>query len=301
MLGFAVIAFLKVRRKDKPRRSRVLTHEEALVSGLIDFHKAQCFFSGTVQIASITYGIFKTNILNNFLLLPLATNGLIPIVLAYIMVIRYGRSSTYLAALTVVTWLLSSFVFWVLYNQLIGITFSEEGVKNPQLYYQFMLQSSANPSCGGYSGLTLCPDRLVWTPQGILPEADRIKEAPPYIWGWSTMSLFATLVIHYRPRLKRKETQDETTRQRHPYDGQRKNRLLSGLRQKAVIDGLFWIFIAIPIAILGLQISLLFGELSMMDHENWSFGQIMAVTIWAPPIVEYLYLLARKSITQKTC
>jgi hypothetical protein len=32
----------------------------------------------------------------------------------------------------------------------------------------------------------------------------------------------------------------------------------------------------------------------MMDPSAWSFGQIVAVAIWVPPIVEYAYLLMRK-------
>lgn len=40
-----------------------------------------------------------------------------------------------------------------------------------------------------------------------------------------------------------------------------------------------------------MQLSLLaIGKsLNMMNPHDWSFGQIVAITVWAPPILEYLY------------
>lgn len=35
--------------------------QSAFVNLVIDFHKAQCYFSGTLQIASLSYGIFDTS------------------------------------------------------------------------------------------------------------------------------------------------------------------------------------------------------------------------------------------------
>jgi hypothetical protein len=61
--GFALLAFLNMRRVSDNPNSLWLKHKEALVSGLAEFHKAQCYFSATVQVASLAYGVFDINIL----------------------------------------------------------------------------------------------------------------------------------------------------------------------------------------------------------------------------------------------
>ena len=61
-------------------------------------------------------------------------------------------------------------------------------------------------------------------------------------------------------------------------------------------DGVFWITMFVFLVGLGGQLSILFNEnsLNMMDKTAWSFGQIVAVTIWLPPIVDYLISSVRK-------
>jgi hypothetical protein len=42
---------------------------------------------------------------------------------------------------------------------------------------------------------------------------------------------------------------------------------------------------------IGMQLSLLSiaTSLDMMDRKDWSFGQVVAITIWIPPLLAYLY------------
>lgn len=55
---------------------------------------------------------------------------------------------------------------------------------------------------------------------------------------------------------------------------------------------------ATMLACLGMQLSLLaIGKsLNMMNPYDWSFGQIIAITVWTPPIMEYAYRKSGKSV-----
>ncbi|PZD30055.1 hypothetical protein A1F96_04660 [Pyrenophora tritici-repentis] len=75
----------------------------------------------TVQTASFTFGIFNADMLNVFLLLPLTTNGILPIVLAYILLIRHHKATPDITVLTTICWILASVVYWILYSHVIPI------------------------------------------------------------------------------------------------------------------------------------------------------------------------------------
>lgn len=97
------------------------THLSVLEKLLVQFHVAQCYFSATIQIAALSYGIFSTDLLITFMLLPLATNGILPVVFGFILMFRHGLDSFVIALLTIACWLLSSIVYWVLYASIIPI------------------------------------------------------------------------------------------------------------------------------------------------------------------------------------
>jgi hypothetical protein len=98
------------------------TQQGMFVQFLEQFHKAQCYFSATIQIAALSYGIFDTDMLVTFMLVPLATNGVLPVV--FTLFLLYDRD-THLGAdvilLTTICWILSSLVYWTLYSHVIPI------------------------------------------------------------------------------------------------------------------------------------------------------------------------------------
>jgi hypothetical protein len=292
--GFAVLAVLNLRRSETPNSSR-WKHKEALVSGLVEFHKAQCYFSVTLQIASLVYGPSQiNNVMGNIMLLPLATNGVLPIVFAYILIVRYGRTSTYITILTLVTWVLSSLVFWTLYRKLIPTHHASESW---EVYAQFLYDLSANPSCGGSSALAVCPENLEMGLGLVTAAVMKIYYYPPFVWTWPTLCLIVTVALQYVPKLwEKKGKPHRVSELQHNFE-----HLRNGIRSRLVrailtIDGLFWFTMLVFTLALGFHLSLLSIEdtLNMMDPSAWGFGQIVAVTVWVPPIVEYLHLLIRK-------
>lgn len=57
VFGFAFTSLLKLRKNADRSGSKALRHEESLVSALVEFHKAQCFFSMAIQVASLVLGV----------------------------------------------------------------------------------------------------------------------------------------------------------------------------------------------------------------------------------------------------
>jgi len=62
-------------------------HFAAWIDLLLEFHKTQCYFGGTLMIASIITAFSGVDIVITFLIVPLATNSILPIVFAYVMLL----------------------------------------------------------------------------------------------------------------------------------------------------------------------------------------------------------------------
>jgi hypothetical protein len=261
-----------------------------LVTGLVEFHKAQCFFSSTIQIASLSYGLYTIDLLTVFLVIPLATNGIIPVVFGHLLVLRYGRSTLYITVLTAISWALSSLVYWSLYMHLIPIKRDSE----LDVYENVMYQLSANSDCGGFSALTACPENLLQGFDEIRSSFRQIDRLTPVLWTWGTFAFFALVLYQvYRSMLRRG---DNRARYLKKVRDQNLNALNTPFLRAALgTAGCFWIATVIFVAAMGIQLSLLYVESSVkMISDGWSFGQIVAITIWVPPAVEYLYLQISK-------
>jgi hypothetical protein len=88
--------------------------------------------------------------LMTFMLTPLATNGVLPVICAYILLIRYNKASFDITLLTTLCWLLSIIVYWRLYSSIIPINRDITSDKRANLaYQQFMYKLLAINECGG--------------------------------------------------------------------------------------------------------------------------------------------------------
>ena len=82
-LGFLGFAIYQYKRSEPERPSRPGKHYKSWIDLLLEFHKSQCLFSATLMIASLNYGIYEVDMLVTFLLTPLATNSILPVIFAY--------------------------------------------------------------------------------------------------------------------------------------------------------------------------------------------------------------------------
>jgi hypothetical protein len=73
--------------------------KEELVSTLIEFQKAQCYFTIPLMIAALSSGLFSLDFLSSYALLPVTVNAFLPPVFTLILVHRYATRSWYLLGL----------------------------------------------------------------------------------------------------------------------------------------------------------------------------------------------------------
>ncbi|KAF2841390.1 hypothetical protein M501DRAFT_1014191 [Patellaria atrata CBS 101060] len=290
-------------RKGKPARSSKEfpgKHQDNWIELLLlEFHKAQCYFSGTLMIACFSEGIYETDMLLTFMLLPLATNGILPITFAYFLLFFYHKSNLVITLLTIIVWALSSLVCWTLYSHMIQISTK---IDQYDVYSQFMYKLSAYPACGGYSALAACPiDRAAdWiNSQPLRDAASKLRVLPLLIWLFSTAVLLILVINHLlrwrteRVALERAVAAGVSDKVEEFQEERTENRT-SPTWHKV----LFWLTTAGYLAGFGLQMSLLeiATTLDMMNTWGWSFGQIVAVTIWVPPLLEYIFHGINKNI-----
>jgi hypothetical protein len=171
------------------------THRSIFNEFLEDFHKAQCYFSATIQVAALSYGIFTTDILITFLLIPLATNGVLPVVFTlFLLYTSHKKLRPNVILLTCICWLLSSLVYWTLYSHVIPIN---GDLRKPQqefrAYLQFYYKLTSLEACGGYSALAACPGNFRLGHGDIIRASHKIRVLTPMIWSFSTLCLLGIL------------------------------------------------------------------------------------------------------------
>ncbi|ORX96513.1 hypothetical protein BCR34DRAFT_578638 [Clohesyomyces aquaticus] len=296
-------------------------HTKTFKDLLVDFHKAQCYFSGTLQIASLVYGISSTDMLITFMLIPLSTNGVLPIVFGLVLLFRARRASLDMTLLTLACWILSSVVYWILYSHVIPVNAairSHEEKTELHAYQQFMYKLSAIDACGGYSALAVCPENFKINRGPIWRASRRIRVLTPIIWTWSTVCLGVVLGLEGRRwwteqpsnRNKKKEETldmainseggklmgtDSDPQGTHAGNGDSARTHMHKTpdypHSTRGVSILYWIVTLCFLAGIGMQLSLLAiaTSLNMMNRRNWSFGQVVAVTIWGPPLLGYVY------------
>ncbi len=264
-----------VRSSGEPKARK---HQNFWTNLLFEFHKAQCYFIGTLMIAAFTYGIYETNMLVTYMLIPLSTNGVLPIAFAYLLLVHYNTPSVGITLLTMTVYILSSVVYWSLYAHLISI-----GSETTQyhVYQQFMYKLSSIPACGGYSALAVCPDNMMLGTGPVRRAGEKLRVLTPLIWTFSTIMLVPLLGYQLRQwHCKRRNS-----------DGYK---LCSHLQKEnhesihsPVWRIVFWATAVAFLAGIGMQVSLLTiaTSLKMTDYWNWTFGQIVAVTTWVPPLL----------------
>lgn len=220
--------------------------------------------------------------------------------------------------MTTISWLLSSLVYWALYSHLIPIKVDmQDETAKVRLYNQFTFKLSALDACGGYSALAACPQNPLLGKDTIKHASHKIRVLTPIIWTFSTLCLLAIMVEkllrlygplqnhdYSHPFLQQPDgaaqsEEDQTVLETFPNAEDKYRR---SMFENPYIYGTS---VLCFLAGTGMQISLLTVALSlrMTDRNYWSFGQLVALTIWFPPFIAWLWneleeLMARKA-TQK--
>lgn len=160
------------------------------------------------------------------------------------------------------------------------------------VYENIFYELSANVECCGYSVLAVCPENLILGVNSVASASTQIRALTPILWTFGTLVLFTLIAYQiFKWLLRRKHNEKAAYVQK--ILGQDRNAIqTSFLRAALSTDDMFWITTLAFVAAMGMQLSLLYVEVNidMLDYTSWSFGQIVAITIWVPPLAEYLYL-----------
>ena len=303
MLALEWSALCNVRRKSS---------HAGLVAALVDFHKVQCFFSSTIQITALvlfreaqTNSALDTNTISSSfqdffdtsILIVLATSGFIPISLTLACISRYGRQSWYLLTLSLATMMLATTTLACayVYAHDFGIPYNvySSNMENPYFYndnkYNVLNSTSTTCNIRGSVGRTLYPLCGSWGLGGNAIGSGIFTDYWLWIvWASCMMWLPVCTMKHWyggkesysQPRswnfnslCKRYAWVRKVFEE---FDSCRVWTQLSCITWSLCFGCQFYLF------------SVYFSH--SVISQQWSFGQIIAVTVWVPSVVEYLYI-----------
>lgn len=252
---------------------------QILIFSMVEFHKAQCFFSMAVQAATLIFIFRKSNTYNTvdvYALLAIGPVGMIPVIGNLYALMRFGKSSWYIFFLSLCSWALS---LAVAFNRTLR-TGSGYYWADPKKYARM---PPGPTSCGLVPTAAMCGG-IGWGRSIADGIASFIN-----MYLYTCMAPLAVILILWQVGIW----------DLRPVEAARANfrRLPSFVRNKV-----FWIvmehgsILAIFTWTLYCQMYIfwILFELEVIDTENWGFGQIVGITIWIPTLVEYAYLQYRK-------
>lgn len=300
-------------------------HLAALTSALVEFQKAQCFFAVTLQIAAlivIPEYLKGMHSKDQILLRLTAANGFSPIMLTLAHIdFLGGRNSWYLLFLSGVAFTLGTATYWYTSPQLTG------GPINWQTTYDN--PAAPLPSCGNVAPFAPCFVKNQFQDYNIWPKFQgvslyKLTETVGLVVWVVCLIIFlyrvAYKICHIRnnwPRLSKhlsnfradfkRSLDTSVARLQSHKQGARFISLIrwystifhlpqiSGSIAHAAGKSRTWDYTHLTLGYLGLvaQTASVIIVLSTSSHliaTQMSFGQIVAVGIWVPVLLEYAYL-----------
>lgn len=259
-----------------------------LLEAVSSFQAAQCYFSIPLAVAAFYTDPFTLDPLNAFGLLPVSVNGFMPEIMTLMVLYYHEKHHWYSLLLTWTSYILNSVNFWAVRGYLSLINSNTVTIK--RLAFESL---GGIDSCGGTTGLALCfqfqsesPPKFLIRKYGNAALLG-IKLAPA-VWAWCTVCLLILTYIRVRKsELGKKMTATFKTTNSTSVLGLLQRRSHSILRSPL----LYYIASAVFFVGLAYQGTLFvqFLKLGLVDFETWTFGQIVAITVWVPPVVDYLH------------
>ena len=303
--GISLSAFLALKICDKfPYETRLRKFLPPLKSATVEFHKAQCFFMLAIDIA--TQIVMQTGTLNdgsaklqglynNYVLIgTISLSGLLPITFMLLALHSLGVRSWYLLILSSCTVALSAATLFTtgsfkpspadlmrLRNEVSG-RFSACGLKDPSNYClqtNRVTLTSMHIGQGSIGGPILVFTLIILAL--IFLDYCRAQDTAMYKW-----------II--QGGLKRLKSVSEAVQQ--PRDAQGHlycNQRLENVRDYA-LHCLYFITWHIYLIFWAYYLRSLVVGTSAGIVPTWTFGQIVAISVWAQPLFEYVKLSVRK-------
>lgn len=311
-------------RQLQQAKERLGRHLEALTSALIEFQKSQCFFAATLQIAAlivIPSYLAQVHSKDQILLNLAAANAFSPIMvtLAHIDFLG-GRNSWYILFLSTVTFMLGSATYWDSSPTLTGSPI------DAMLFYTNPAAPLA--SCGNVQPFAPCYMRNEFFEHDLWPVIGAVYYKLPEKTGLAVW-IISLAILFYRTVFKVLSIRQNKLRAmrqirdiwskimvaggelahsiesfrfgRKALSPWRRLRATSGF--KKILQNLYglvrqerswdYALLGLGTAALILQLATVIVVLKFSSNiiaTQMSFGQIVAVGIWVPVLLEYGYL-----------
>lgn len=277
-VGIIIIAFLALLLLEKlPRLSKQTRelHIEALVTAMVEFHKYQCYFASSVQIATLMVFVnLQTYDVDIRLLGLLAINGIVPIIFTLACIMQHGRQSWYLIVLSVLTFLLSTATMVINIDNYYRPKSSIHGnVDDLQPYLEYLCQSNIVDLCG--------------KPRDAIYGAYGLNLPLTFSAVWLYSSAWAVTYV-----LKKKFDNPGSSKWKKCFPLVWMMRLLVPRSYISDIAHKLWEILVLCLWAFCFAFQLYICKLYVNDSlisATWSVGQIVAVMIWLPSIVEFIY------------
>ncbi|KAH9215739.1 hypothetical protein DL95DRAFT_388363 [Leptodontidium sp. 2 PMI_412] len=299
-------------------------HLGSLTSALVEFQKAQCFFSATLQIAALivlpSY-LQQVRGKDQILLRLTAANAFSPIMLTLLHIdFLGGRNSWYLLFLSGVSFVLGTATYWAASPRLSGAAI------DAYLFHE-------NPvapviSCGNIEPFAPCFNRNEFFRYGLWPQITGVYYSLPErsglaVWIISFLILVYRVVFkifsvqgngpwllkHLRTGRKvfRKACQRSSTKLKTSRLGNKLSYQVSVVSALHHLEGIgrqvyaltsqrrFWEYLQLAVGSIALFLQFI-SVIQVLKYSSniistqMSFGQIVAVGIWVPVLLEYVYL-----------
>ena len=276
---------------------------DTLVTAVVEFQKAQCYFAGAIQIATIVLASSQASYsaeisgntdtwddyINDELFYIIATNGYIPVVFTLAYISMFGRRSWYLISLSFCSMVLST----VTLSEVVKIF---KGVPAD-------IATDGSALCGNCGGHTAKDLVTAWCPPNTpTPYFGSFRAAKGW-WNWGIWLICLFWLVYTVSQMDLSKF--STFSQRwlpNPRLLQRPGRLFRriGSSLAAVWRKYRIFYMLFPFSwatAFGYQYG---GFVLFFLHSeivnSWSFGQIVAITVWVPCVAEFIYLLRCKPL-----
>ena len=278
-------------------------HIQAMMIATVDFQIAQCYFAGAVQIAALVFTARDLSLIRWFatpelldagFLFTLATSGIVPTILTLAVITQHGRQSWYLISLCSIVFVLST-----------GMLAASS---NAWYTKEFDPAYGVVSACGDFLASDLatawCGSRELFSDSGHSPTA--INNVIWVIWAHSLLWLVycVSKKIRTSDRFLPGTTIFKSIFQPRFAWGGRLPKSKFGNQLSQGVIAITWLLS------LGYQLWLYAVILrASITNYTWSFGQILAILIWAPCLVEFINLeisqcsrpLSRVDMTNQVC
>lgn len=246
-------------------------------------------FTKTVTAAVAAFFMHPKEVdpLNGYALVTVSLMGCIAPVFTLLLLHSHGIKSWPNTALCFASWLLNTIVFYMLFNNLSN---SLDTIERVDQILRNMFQTEY---CGGSSAMVLCQEWTGSNPMEYLSDfynANMVTNIHnvPILWAYSTLVLLvlvATQVIGRRgspvpnslPTKEIVPTKKRTIFRRIPQPSPQCWRYLLLLAAVSVF--------CLALSCQYVMVST-YHKMDVIDMHEWSFGQVVAVLIWVPTLLE---------------